>query len=249
MRGDGLRRSGNPFPSPEDPRRPQTPSRLPACPHPQGKCSGNSAPHLRRSPAALPGLFPPPLHSRQLPPISSFHTARTHFGDSLEPLRGRASVLVSPFPPPHLRARARARARARTREATPVRPDHRDARTSARPRAVPEVPAGGGGAGGARGAAGSASAAAAERGRICGALEHLRCGPAPLARGPAPAQVSGPAPAQVSGSASASVPSCPSGGPGCRSPPTVGSIYGRWRRRPGGVCGSAAALEPPTRNP
>lgn len=154
MRGDGLRRSGNPFPSPEDPRRPQTPSRLPACPHPQGKCSGNSAPHLRRSPAAPPCLFPPPLHSRQLPPISSFHTARTHFGDSLEPLRGRASVLVSPFPPPHLRARARARARARTREATPVRPDHRDARTSARPRAVPEVPAGGGGAGGARGSRG-----------------------------------------------------------------------------------------------
>lgn len=47
---------------------------------------------------------------------------------------------------------------------------------------------------GARAAAGSASAAAAERGHGRG-QEQLRCGPALLARGPAPAQVSGPAPA------------------------------------------------------
>lgn len=106
-----------------------------------------------------------------------------------------------------------------------------------------------GGAPGVQAAAGSASAAAVERGRVGRGLERLRCGPAPPARGPAPAQVSGPAPAQVSGFESANVPTCPSIGRGCRRPPSVGSMLGHWRRRPGGMCGSAAARGPPGSKP
>lgn len=61
-----------------------------------------------------------------------------------------------------------------------------ETRASAMPRAVPEVPRAGAGLG-ARAAAGLESAAAAERGHGRG-QELLGCGPAPPARGPAPAR-------------------------------------------------------------
>lgn len=165
------------------------------------------------------------------------------------PADGRRAVSATPRD-----AQGTARGAAPAARHQPLRADSRRRRTTETrgpPRGLErsrKCPRAGGGAPGARAAAGSASAAAAERGRVGRGLERLRCGPAPPARGPAPAQVSGPAPAQVSGSASALVTTCPPVAPGVGGP-IGGRRGGRPLRRSGGACVSAAPRGPPARKP
>lgn len=135
---------------------------------PPASCSRLARPHPRR-PVSSPPQQPTPAQLCFAPsPFVPFGDSPIHctdWRDSLHPcLRDAKSGSQA------LRLQARR--------------DHRDAWTSAQPRAVPEVPAGGGGASGAWAAAGSASAAAAEGGRVGRGLEQLRCSPAPPAAPP-----------------------------------------------------------------
>lgn len=213
---------GPPSPSLEDSRRP-------AVPIPRASAAGLPLPA---------SSFLPCTPANDCPALSSSQT--DSLGAAESHCVGQDSLSRSPSRSPEPRGCA---------PEAQARRDHRDARTSARPRAVPEVPAGGGRGSGSWATAGSASAAAREPGRVGRGLEQLRCGPAPASGGPAPAQVSGPAPAQVSGSASARVPPPVPPGVGVRASAAVGSMSGRRRRRPAGVCLSAAARWPPAGKP
>lgn len=193
-----------------------------------------------RGPPARPDLFPP-LLSCQCLPISCFPDGQSHHADR----RGSPdSGPYVPGPGGYLRQ-------------TPALWDHRDAGTSARPRVVPEVPAGrgrGSWRSGGRGHSVSSCRGARQRRprRPRVGAAQVRPRPARLRPRPGSGELPLPGPGEWPRVRRCD-PSPPDHlslrWPWVRVSPIAGKPVGAPRRRLGSVCGSVATLGPPARKP